>query len=158
MKYFRPTEFREWWELMSIDLLEVLDDFRDIWGAPVMISPHADALGRHGGRDDLSQHNVDKWGAVRAADVFPMGLGDASPTFASAHALGTVTSYGFIRAYDAAKRAGASGIGFYPGTTPGPMMHLDVRTDRTPDNPATWSRIKGRYLGLSHAMPEGWKP
>ncbi len=27
MKYFRPTEFREWWELMSIDLMEVLDDF-----------------------------------------------------------------------------------------------------------------------------------
>ena len=142
MKYFRPSEFREWWELMSIDLLEVLDDFRDIWGAPVMISPHADALGRHGGRDDLSQHNVDKWGEVRAADIFPMGIGDE----------------GFIRAYDAAKRAGASGIGFYPGTTPGPMMHLDVRKDRTPDSPATWSRIKGKYLGLSHAMPDGWKP
>jgi hypothetical protein len=141
MKYFRPSEFREWWELMSIDLLEVLDDFRDIWGAPVMISPHADALGRHGGGDDLSQHNVDKWGEVRAADVFPMGLGDD----------------GFIRAYDAAKQAGASGIGFYPGAAPGPMMHLDARMDRTPDNPATWSRIKGKYLSLSHAMPEGWK-
>ena len=92
MKYFRPTEFREWWELMSIDLLEVLDDFRDIWGAPVMISPHADALGRHGGRDDLSQHNVDKWGEVRAADLDRGGaVGRTSRSARAARPIPTTT-------------------------------------------------------------------
>lgn len=141
MRNFKPAEFREWWSLMDPRLLGVLDRFRDDWGARVDISPHSDALGRRLGPDSNSQHNVNVWRTVRAADIFPQGLSEDE----------------FPRAYDCAKSAGATGIGFYTDTHPGPMMHLDVRRSHTPDRPATWSRIKGRYLGLSHAMPEGWK-
>lgn len=140
MRHFKPHEFREWWPYIAPKLKNVLDNFREEWGAPVIISPHPDGLGRYAG-ESMSQHNVDMWREVRAADVFPQGL----------------TEDDFPRAFDCARSAGASGIGFYPGTHPGPMMHLDVRQDRTPEDPATWSRIKGKYLTLSHAMPEGWK-
>lgn len=141
MRFFKPAEFGEWWPLLDPHLKNVLDNFREDWGAPVRISPHPDALGRHMGPEKMSQHNVDVWKKVRAADIFPDGLTEDS----------------FPRAYECAKSAGASGIGFYPDTHPGPMMHLDVRRSHTADRPATWCRVKGRYLGLSHVMPRNWK-
>ena len=127
---------------MSPHLLNVLDNFREDWGDRVFISTHPQALGRRLGPNSHSQHNVDLWGQVRAADLFPDGMN---------------TPDDFARAYECAKSAGASGVGIYTDTT-SPMIHLDVRQSTTPDNPAKWSRVRGEYLGIEEVMPEGWKP
>lgn len=142
LEFFEPWEFREWWGRMSPKTLLVLDRYRREWGAPVMVSPHKDALGRFLGDSD-SQHNFEKLGEVRAVDTFPEGMR---------------TPVDFARAYRCAIRAGASGIGIYTDTRPAPMIHLDTRPHRTPQDPATWSRINGKYLGIAEVMPEGWTP
>lgn len=146
MEHFTPSEFREWWGRMSVRLLHVLDAFREEWGAPCVISPHRDALGRYMGPGETSQHNVDQWGEVRACDFFPKGMD---------------TPEDFARAYEIAKRVGATGIGIYTDTRPGPMIHLDVRPGRKPDNPATWCRRKvdrvSQYRGIHEVMPDGWQ-
>ena len=140
LRFFQPAEFGVWFDQMSPKLLNVIDGFREEWGAPVSVSKSAHALGRYAG-DSKSQHNVDLWGEVRAADLFPKAMNDAAD---------------FAKAYECAKRAGASGIGIYTDTSR-PMIHLDVREDRTPESPANWSRINGNYGALSELMPEGWK-
>ena len=66
LKYFTPAEFGSWWPMMSADLLNKLDKFRELWGYPVEISPVDGSRGRHLGPNDLSMHNVDHWGLVRA--------------------------------------------------------------------------------------------
>jgi len=146
MRHFQPSEFREWFDRMSPRLLEVLDEFRELWGQPVTISPHPDALGRMMDQGQASQHNFNQWGEVRAADIFPKGM---------------IGSADFARAYNLAKQAGASGIGVYTDTRPGPMLHLDVRIDKTPANPARWARIKDDgesiYVGMARVMPRGWR-
>lgn len=126
---------------MNSDLLLKLDEFRHRWGAPVMISPVDGALGRHAGDSSQSQHNVDLFGEVRAADVFPR------------------VGSGFIqtegerrRAYRIAVEVGFTGIGVYTDTTPGNMLHLDVRTDRQPGNPALWSRVSGQFKGIGEVV------
>jgi len=55
MRHFKPAEFREWYARMSPRLLEVLDEFRELWGRSVTISPHPDALGRM--MDQVGQRN-----------------------------------------------------------------------------------------------------
>ena len=132
LKHFQPWEFRTWFADMSPELLTKLDKFRELWGQPVAISSHADGLGRHLGSSDTSQHNVDKWGEVRAVDVFPQGLNAQTKAFA----------------IQCAKRAGFTGYGLYSDTSPGWMMHLDVRSDRSAVNPATWARVGGNYVGI----------
>ena len=145
LQYFKPSEFREWWPLMSPKLLNVLDNFREEWGAPCVVSPAEGALGRKLDQGVMSQHNVNQWGEVRAADIFPAGMN---------------TPEDCARAFECAKSAGATGIGIYTDTKPGNMLHLDVREDRTADNPATWSRVmkdgQRQYLGLFAVMPKGW--
>lgn len=132
---FQPWEFREFWSDMSPELLKKLDKFRDLWGAPVTVSTNPDALGRHLGPGDTSQHNIDRWGEVRAADIFPEGLNAQTKAFA----------------IQCAKQAGFTGIGIYTDTTPGWMMHVDVRPDRNNINPATWARVSGQYVGIGVA-------
>lgn len=145
MEHFRPAEFREWWGQMSVRLLHVLDAFREEWGEPCVVSPHPDALGRNLGADGSSQHNVDRWGEVRACDLFPRGMDDRAD---------------FARAYEIAKYVGATGIGIYTDTRPSPMIHLDVRVDRSVGDPATWCRRKinnkSKYTALADIMPTGW--
>lgn len=135
LKHFSPWEFRTWFADMSPELLKKLDTFRELWGQPVVISSHADGLGRKLGPADTSQHNVNKWGEVRAVDVFPEGLNVQTKAFA----------------IQCARQAGFTGYGIYSDTQPGWMMHLDVRADRSPVNPATWARVNGNYVGIEVA-------
>lgn len=118
LRYFTPGEFREWWPMMSTELLNKLDEFRHRLGVPVTISPAQGALGRKLGTS-LSQHNVDLWGEVRAVDVMFSGVS-------------------LERAYEVAKAVGFTGIGAYPDWQPSPGLHLDVRQAPL----ALWSGIK----------------
>lgn len=129
LDYFEPSEFGRWWPLMDSDLLKKLDKFRELWGRAVVISPAAGALGRYAG-DSGSYHNIDKWGAVRAVDVFPRGL-------TTANAAGAVA---------AAEAAGFGGIGVYTDTMPSMMIHLDNRSGR-----GRWSRINKKYGAIENA-------
>lgn len=141
LKYFKSTEFGIWWPLMSNDLLLKLDHFREVWGAPVMVSSAVGSIGRHGDDGNDSQHNVTKWGEVRAIDVFPMvGRGYMN----SAEDLN--------RAHTLARHVGFTGIGLYTDTQPGYMLHVDVRKDRSTENPALWSRIDGEYLPIERVL------
>ncbi len=146
LKYFKPSEFGIWYPMMSAELLLRLDEFREQWGAPVVISSAAGGIGRHGGDENHSQHNVDKWNEVRAVDVFPKvpdGLG----------------GYRYIntpeereRAYQVAKQVGFTGIGLYTDTKLGNLLHVDVRQGYVAGMPATWSRVDGVYKGLSEVF------
>jgi hypothetical protein len=109
LRYFQPSEFGEWWPLMSTELLQKLDEFRSRLGVPVHISPAAGSLGRNLGALSLSQHNVDMWGEVRAVDVMIAGVP-------------------LETAYDIARAVGFNGVGVYPDWQPSPGLHLDVRT------------------------------
>jgi len=129
LRYFKPHEFRGWWDSMGPDLLVLLDRFRaslsvltnDPGGVPIIISPHPRAIGRHDGPDGTSQHNVDKWGEVRAVDVMPM-LGRRHRR----NAVGIAIDVGF------------TGVGVYPDWEPRWGLHLDTRHADL----ATWSGIK----------------
>lgn len=135
LEYFSADEFGAWWPFMSADLLQKLDEFRRRWGAPVTVSGAHGALGRTG--DGHSQHNVDRWGEVRAIDVFPKGMDSLADR---------------TRAFDIAKSIGFTGIGIYTDTKPSNMLHLDVREDRNAGDPAKWSRVGGRYLGIDEVI------
>lgn len=135
LRFWNPREFAleqsdgtlvDWWPNMSLRLLVCLDVFRQRWGKACRISPVPGALGRNQGRDSRSQHNVDRWGEVRAADIFPTGLRTAAD---AKHAIRCATEAGF------------TGVGVYPHWQPHPGLHLDVRTDELPGDPATWGRI-----------------
>lgn len=141
LKYFKPSEFGLWYPLMSNELLQKLDDFRTAWGAPVIVSAAHGAIGREDSGDS-SQHNVTKWGEVRAIDVFPLL---PNGKYISSESDRT-------RAYQVAKQVGFTGIGLYTDTTPGNMLHVDVRKDKAPGNPATWSRVAGKYLGIGEVV------
>lgn len=122
---------------MSADLLLKLDAFRAEWGDQVAISTAPGGLGRkvedgHGGA--ASQHNMLRWGEVRAVDVHPRGI------------------YGpddFARAVDIAESVGFTGIGVYPDWNR-PGVHLDVRDAVTV---AKWAGVfrdgKQAYVGIN---------
>jgi hypothetical protein len=126
----------DWWPRMQTALLLKLDEYREQLDAPVIISPAAGALGRNLGASADSQHNIDRWGEVRAVDVFPQ-VSDMRA------------------AYDLAFKLGFTGIGVYPDWQPRWGLHLDMRTDRQPSSPALWSArtIDGKqvYFGLDRA-------
>jgi len=130
MKYFDKSEFGDSWPVMSQDLMEKLDEWRGLLGFPVFISPAQGALSRYLGSEKTSQHNVDKWGECRAADVM------------SKH-FDTVDD--MRRGYECAKKVGFTGIGASMIWRPHSGFHLDVRQDRQPGNPAKWgyARIDG---------------
>lgn len=134
LRYFSEHEFGGWFESMNPKLLEKLDQFRHEWGFPVQVSSHEDAVGRHLG-DSTSQHNIDRWGMVNAIDVFPKNsVGGYINSQAERK-----------RAFDIAKKVGFTGIGIYTDTSPGNMLHLDVRSGKSEGDPAIWSRINGQF-------------
>jgi len=135
LKYFQPKEFGKWWPLMSAELLEKLDLFRERWGAPVSVSPVEGGIGRHD--DSHSQHNVNLWGEVRAVDVFPQGMNSAESR---------------ARAFQIAVDVGFTGVGLYTDTQPSNLLHIDVRKDRSEGQPATWSRVDGQYKGITEVI------
>lgn len=131
LEFFEPSEFREWWYSMDTDLLIKLDAFRRAWGQPIAISSHPHALGRNmGAGGSRSYHNIDRYGAVRAVDIFPQGLNQQNAAYA----------------VQLAEQAGFGGIGLYTDTQPSIMMHLDNRA-----TPGRWARVAGDYLGIESA-------
>lgn len=143
LSHFKASEFGLWWPLMNADQLRKLDAFRKAWGYPVEISTANGSLGRHGGEESNSQHNVDKWGEVHASDVFPK-VPDGKGGF---RYMQTVDER--RRAYDIALSVGFSGIGLYTDTKPGNLLHVD---NREAERVALWSRVNGDYLGINEVL------
>ena len=135
MKYFKEDEFYGWFDNMSQKQLDCLDKFRELWGAPVQISPVIGGIGRLGG-SSRSMHNLERYGFVRAVDVFPKGL----------------ESNNLQRAYNCAVEAGFTGIGVYKDARPSIMMHLDTRDGMLAKWSAWRKESKGwRYGGIAEA-------
>lgn len=120
---------------MDTDLLGKLKSLRRAWGRGIAISPARGSTGRMLGSTDRSYHNVDRYGKVRAIDLFPEGLGtveDIKRFIALAH------------------KKGFTGVGVYLDTQPSIMIHLDNREGKS----GSWSRIGGKYLSLDAAYRE----
>lgn len=144
LKHFAPGEFGLWWPLMNADLLIKLDAFRDAWGGPVKISAANGGIGRHQGREGNSQHNVDKWGEVRAVDAFPMvQVRPGEYRYMDSEA-------DRARAFNTAKKVGFTGIGLYTDTKPGNMLHVDTRDSG--GRVALWSRVAGNYKSIYEVL------
>lgn len=143
LNHFAPDEFGEWWPDMSTDLLKKLDRFRELWGYPVEISPVDGSRGRHNGPDGHSMHNIDRWGVVRAVDVFPK-VPDGKGGY---RYMQTVKER--QEAYATARVVGFTGIGLYVDTHPGNLLHVD---NRPGEHVATWSRVNHEYLGLDEVL------
>lgn len=130
----------DWFPHMSLRLLVLLDSFRHRWGDACIVSPHPRALGRYDG-DSYGQHNIDRYGEVRAIDFFPDGMDGAALTH---------------KAVSIARSCGFTGIGIYPNWQPRPGLHVDVRVDEAPGHPATWGGVDGEngqvYVGLQQAL------
>lgn len=143
--YFADTEFvrggRNWFTLMDPRLLVLLDVFRFRWGRPVEISGHPDALGRVLGPTELSDHNLSRHGAVLAADVLPEGCSSRSD---------------LQRAMALAVEIGFTSIGIYPDWHPSPGLHLGVRHERRPGDPAVWGAVHTpqgqKYVTVADAL------
>jgi hypothetical protein len=145
LDYFKPDEFLDidhngnvvydWLPHMSVKLLVMLDVTRHMYNRRIEISPAIGAMGRRLGQS-ASQHNVDRWGEVRAVDIMPDGI------------ITREDAYSF---FQLAVSVGFKGIGFYPHWSPSPGFHLDVRESNRPGKPALWGRIKkdGETLNVS---------
>jgi len=133
--YFKPSEFGGWYEQLNPDLLAAMNRFRELWGAPVLVSQADGAVGRRLGADNTSQHNIDHWGHVNGVDMFPAGMN---------------TPDDMRRAQRLATQAGFTGIGLYTDTSR-PMLHGDVRSNKSVGSPALWSRVAGQYLAINEA-------
>lgn len=144
--YFKPEEFTRggeaWFPDMSPRLLVLLDLLRFRWGKPIRVSKDSGAVGRFLG-DNMSQHNITKWGEVRAVDILPDGVTNHDSAYAF-----------FMLAIE----CGFTGIGLYLDWASGVGFHLDVRTDKQPGYPSTWGRVQGaagsRYVSLNDALED----
>jgi hypothetical protein len=132
LKYFTPAEFGPLYTFINNDLLVKLDQFRELWGRPVVVSPVDGGVGRHD--DSKSQHNINLFGETRAIDVFPSGMNDIGER---------------QRALRLAKQVGFTGIGLYTDTRPSNMLHVDVRQSPTL---ATWARVGGNYVAIERVV------
>lgn len=108
MKHFTQAEFQGWFPLMNKDLLEKLDELRELCGSAISLSPAEGAIGRRMGLSKRSYHNLDYHGSVMAVDVMP------------AHD-------DLAHMFKLAKQVGFGGIGLYPHWKPRHGLHLDVR-------------------------------
>ena len=141
-QYFTQEEFREWSDDMSPRLVTMLDILRFHIGRPIEISKSSYALGREQGRDQMSEHNIDRWGEVLAVDCFVTGVYRRAQAEAVAHE---------------AEAIGFTGIGVYSDThnnegLPQVMFHLGVRPNELMGAPATWGRVDHDYTSLMAAV------
>jgi len=142
MNYFKPIEFREWYDLMSPRLLTMADVYRHLMDQAIEISAHPDSLGRRLGIHSKSAHNVDYWGECLAIDCFIKGV---------------TTQDDARQAFQLAKRIGFTGIGVYPGWTNNYGVnqvgfHLDVRPTAKMGSPSTWGRVGGKMVDIYTAI------
>lgn len=142
LRFFKPAEFwREdkyhnpvnWYEKTHPKLLYAIDLLRWRWSdycgddTPIRISPHGQAIGRQLGHDSVSDHNIDRWGLVRGIDLMPVGLSSAQDA-------------AVLRAL--AVECGIDAIGIYPDWAPAPGIHVGIRPERDPGDPALWGAIR----------------
>ena len=139
MKYFKEHEFSGWYDQLNPALMVNLDELRHRWGMPIAISPVRGAVGRHKGEDNTSQHNVDKWGEVRAVDTLPHGI---------------KTQEDANRFYRLSRDCGFSGVGFYPQWKPRPGFHLDVRVNSNLLCVATWGQLNSEWISIQAAIAQ----
>lgn len=119
MRYFRPDEFGPGWGRLDLELLQALDELRELVDAPIVI--HADGIVSPRTQLD-SQHPLG-----RAVDCHAVGLP-------------------LLDFWLAAERLPAfRGIGLYPYWTH-PGLHLDTRRDRR--RARWWRDREGRYRAL----------
>ncbi len=132
LKYFTASEFGPWWPFMSTELLLNLDEFREQLGEPFHLSQVDGGIGRLTDKDSMHYPSP----LVLAVDGYPAS-GDIR------------------RAYRIARQVGFHGIGLYPHWN-NPGLHLDMRKDRTPENPALWSAINTasgqQYVDIQQAL------
>jgi hypothetical protein len=139
LDYFTAKDFGVWWPFIDNDLLIGIDDFRRSLGVPVTISPAPGAIGRTSGKDKNSQHYLLSGGKVRAVDVM------------------IPNNVPMETAFNVAKNIGVfAGIGLYPDWRPTHGLHLDTRTNKTPQNPATWSGIRTASGQVYRSVSEGF--
>jgi len=141
-QHFDAEEFREWSDDMSARLVTMLDVLRFKLGSPIAVSASEYALGRELGRGKMSEHNVDHWGEVLAADCFISGVYNRAQAEAVVY---EATGIGF------------TGIGVYSDTHNNRgeeqvMFHLGVRPNELMGSPATWGRVDGEYTTLMAAI------
>ena len=141
-QHFTQEEFREWSDDMSPRLVTMLDVLRFRLGSAIAISGSAYALGRNLGRGKMSEHNIDEWGEVLAADCFIRGVYNRAQAQAVARE---------------AESIGFTGIGVYSDTHNNQgedqvMFHLGVRPTELMAAPATWGRVNGKYTTLMSAI------
>ena len=141
-QHFSQEEFREWAEDMSPRLVTMLDVLRFRLGSAIAVSASEYALGREIGRNELSEHNIDHWGEVLAADCFISGIYNRAQSEAVVY---EATSIGF------------TGIGVYSDTHNNKgeeqvMFHLGVRPTEMMGSPATWGRVDHDYTSLIAAI------
>lgn len=141
LEFFTALEFGLWYPVMSKKLLLKDDEFRRRLGAPVLVSSAGGALGRDDDPEATSQHNILKWGEVRANDLMIPSMQTASDR---------------QEVFRIARQVGFTGIGIYPDWQPHQGIHVDVREDRESGDPATWAAFKvdgeQQYTGLDAAF------
>lgn len=142
LEHFNSGEFRHWWPYMSHRLLTMLDTLRHKLDTPIYISDNVAALGRHLSWNNESEHNMDRWGEVLAADCFIRDVRTASET---------------LDVVNTAKDIGFTGIGIYPDwiNNSGKNQvgfHFGVRPTRKMGDPALWGRVENKYVRLDEAL------
>jgi hypothetical protein len=146
LEHYSPADFGAWWPFMSPELVILLDDLSTAIGAKLERSPAEGTLGRLYGSTS-SQHHAGTL-VVRAADVLiPPG-----------HSLRAVydVARGFRTVNPAGETIGFHGIGVYPDWRPRPGLHLDVRPDRNPSNPAEWAGLKVDGEQVYRGVDQAW--
>lgn len=136
LRHFSASDFGLWFPLINTKTLINLDEFREVLGYPVYVSPVVGAVGRLPGA-----------GVRNGSSHIPSPLIDA---------VDVMTDAPLSEAYDAARKVGFHGIGLYPDWKPRQGLHLDMRSERTAQNPATWSALrvagKQQYFGIERAL------
>jgi hypothetical protein len=114
------------------------DHLREFGGLILDLSPVEGAIGRHQGKKQESDHNVDRWGRVYGVDVLPRYL---HPNFGNLSIQSQAYEF-----YRMARQCGFAAIGYYPDWHGAqgeahPGFHLGTRRNRMAGFPATWGRL-----------------
>jgi truncated hemoglobin YjbI len=134
IKYFKPSEFPEDPDTYADPaLILLLDNFREIYKHPLTPSPAKGALARLDGAPTSRHYAVGR--LSDAVDVFPKG--DVSEAW--------------LLAVEMEEWWG--GIGLYPFTHPGPMLHLDLRPLLN-GRKTLWARDKDGAYVYPNSGPE----